>query len=63
MLDVIFRSVETFEVGFPGVFDKCGIVEADFAWWRDQATTIVAEGVVVAFDVDGRVGAQIVGFA
>ena len=63
MLDAIFRGVETFEVGFSGIFDERGIVEANLAGWCDQATTIIAESVVVVFDVHDRVGAQIVGFA
>ena len=63
MFDRSFRGVETFEVGLSGIFDEGGIVKTNFAGRRNQATTIIAEGVVVIFDVDDGIGAQIVGLA
>ena len=56
MLHVIFLGVEAFDIGQAGIFDERRIVQADFAGRHDEATTIVAESVVIIFDAYHRIG-------
>ena len=52
-----------FDIGLARIFDQRGIVQADFSRRSDQAATMIAESVVVVFNVHNRVGVQEVGLA
>jgi hypothetical protein len=63
LMDWNLGCIRVLEVGFSGVFYESGILESNLATRSDQAATVIAEAVLIAFDLDKRIGMQLVKLA
>jgi hypothetical protein len=63
LIDWNLGCIRVLEVGFSGVFYESGILESNLARRSDQAATVIAEAVLIAFDLDERIGMQLVKLA